>query len=305
MTESTTIPSEGPETLQFEGILEGRTVDSEAIRIAANDMSRASGQTFEVEFDGPMFSILSSDGIHEGANFDESHRTDFLDAIRRVIAAAEPNSVESTLRCSAWFGNQVAETVFAVQGGEPQPVGRMRPRGPNEGRLVRPEPVFRADSMSRARIVSLVIAAVIAVSGLVYFSGVPQRIFAQDATELDISTGPLQSTIAMSAESEWNWNSFGFIYEVKIRAGEAFPATPMDLEEAIAGASDHIERAALETLQSGGRFEIQLLDKNDKVLFKETTNLVQLLSDPEKTVTVELTGHFGGARVRLALETDE
>ena len=296
MSDALERPEGAPIVVEWNGILEGRATNPRAVMEAVDALSACSAAKFACEITGSRFSLLPRVTNVSGAGFDEDAQSKFFAALERLVQAAQPGSVESTLRAKMVYATQVAETLFAMQRGVPAPVTRIRPRLEGEGANgedVHPRALLR-------RREALWIAPLLAVLAglLVWRNGLLDRILAARAETLQVETGPFGETLALSVT-----RNFGN-YEVEIRRGPSYPKDPKELSALRELAGSLVDRAAIDAVGDGGVAWVLVCNRDGNVRSASRCELRALLADPAAKTIVNVHGAIDATTVRLSL-TDE
>jgi hypothetical protein len=288
-------PSGAPEGLVVEGSLDGRVADAGALRAAVDDLGRAGAGSFRADVTGGRFSLLPVDTHVPAGRFDEDAQAAFVERLQRVVAAAQPGSVETNLRCKLVYRDQVAETLFVVRAGVVEPITRRRPRAADDGGAL--PPGHAADRLPVRRRELLWLAPVLLIVGLLvaWQSGWIDRVLAARAEGLQLDTGPFTDLLAITTERAWG------NYAVELRRGAGYPTTPAALAARRDGSADLTERAACEVVGDGGALFVQLLRDDGEVLDEARVELRVLLADPAGVATARLPGRIAATGVRLSL----
>jgi hypothetical protein len=114
--EPSAIPTGDPRAVTFDGILDGRIAAEIALRDASRALDGFGLGRFSCAVDGGRFSLLPEGRPFPGGSFGPDRQDEFLKALGKVVGAAVPGSVESTLRCRALYDEHVVETLFRVDG---------------------------------------------------------------------------------------------------------------------------------------------------------------------------------------------
>jgi hypothetical protein len=297
MSDATSMPSGTPLALLVEGILDGRARDTAALHRASSALSQCGAGTFRCEISGGRFTVMPQETHVAAGGFDEAAQTRFLDALREVVAAAAPRSVESNLRCRMIFAADVAETLFVVQNDEVEPMTRVRPRTPADDAMVAPTMADLPLGLRRREV--LVLAPMLLLLGLLvaWWTGWVDRVLAARAESLTLVNGPFGALLDVRAGRQWG------NYRIEVRRGAEYPATP----QALAERRDHSEsltaRAACELVGNGGELFVQSLDGDGKVLDQARIELRPLLGTADAVVETKLPGRMQAATLQLSLST--
>jgi hypothetical protein len=284
-----------PRFAWFDGIVEGRLGDAAAVREAASRANETGFGRMDVGVDGGRFSVLMDDTTVLASRMTDENRRALADALN-AIAAAAGGPVESTLRCTEVFANEVRETLFLPDGGAVRALTRTRPvtdadrfRDPD---AVAPPP----PSMGRGRLAVVLAVLLVGFGVAAWTSGWVDRLLAAKTESLSVDTGPFSDLVAVSAEKSWG------NYDVTLRRGPGYPVTNDRLAELRAKAGTPAERAAIDAVASGGDVWVRLEDAKGHGLAATRTDLRALLAAVDRTSEAELPGRMTAARIRLSIE---
>ncbi|MCB9877444.1 MAG: hypothetical protein H6835_07585 [Planctomycetes bacterium] len=292
---STPPPTGAPQQLVVEGILDGRVADAAALRATVHLLSAAGAGRFRLEVTGGRFNVLPEDTQVPGAAFDEDAQATFLQTLQKVVDAAAPGSVETTLRCKMVYADQVAETLFVLQAGQLEPLTRRRPRSVGDAPpLPHDEP---AAEMQVRRRELMWVAPVLLLLGafIAWQTGWIDRVLAARADAIACETGPFGDMLAVAASREWG------NYVVTLQRGPGYPETPEALARRRDASQDLTSRAATELVGDGGELFVQLLDAQGEVLAERRTDLRALLAAADGKREVTLPGRIAAHTLRLGL----
>lgn len=283
-----------PRFAWFDGIVEGRLGDAAAVRAAA-DRSNATGfGRMDVGVDGGRFSVLMDDSTVPASRMTDENRRVLANALAEM-ASASSGPVESTLRCTEVFRNEVRETLFLPEGGRIRALTRTRP--------VTDADLFRSTeapppppSMGRGRLAVVLALLLLAFGVVAWASGWVDRLLSAKSEDIRIETGPFADFIDVSVVKSWG------DYEVTLRRGAGFPVENSRLAELKANAPTPADRAALDAVATGGEIWIRLEDAQGHGLSATRTELRPLVSAADRTVETRLDGRITAARIRLSLE---
>ncbi len=298
MSEASAVPDEAPQAVIVEGILDGRVGDAAALQTAADSLGAAGAGAFRCDVQGGRFSLLPVETRVPGASFDAAGQARFLDALHALLRASAPGSVEANLRCRLVYATEVAETLFVVRGERVEPMTRRRPRTPADDAALAPPPAALPMGLRRRDL--LVLAPVLLLVGLfvAWRAGWIDRVLAARAETLQVETGPFAAMIAATVERSWG------NYEVSLRRGADYPATPEALAALVAKQTDNAHRAACTIVGDGRDLFVQLLDDDKRVLAEVRAEVRPLVTEKDAAVIVKLPGQMNAAGIRLSLNAE-
>jgi hypothetical protein len=284
-----------PRFAWFDGIVEGRLGDASLVRDAASRANAAGFGRMDVGVDGGRFSVLMSEDTVGARSMTDENRRLFANTLAE-IAAASAGPVESTLRCTEVFRNEVRETLFLAEGASIRALTRTRPvteadlfRNPDGGPP-------RESSMGRGRLAVVLALLLVAFGAVAYFGGWVDRVLAARAESLSVDTGPFADYVDVSVEKSWG------VYEVTLRRGKGFPVENARIEQLKAKAVTPADRAALDVVATGGKLWLRLEDTQGNGLAATSCELRPLLAGDDRTVVEHLPGYMSAARVKLSLD---
>lgn len=281
-----------PERVAVDGILDGRVLNEQRLRAAAAALGGCGAGTFQLEIQGPRFSLLPDEGAPDGRDFDVAAQATFLDRLQELVDAAEPGSVETTLRCTLVHRDDVAETLFAVQGANVSPITRRRPRTERDT----PPPRHGTD---RRRQLLLLAPLLVLAAGLVAWQiGLVDQLLSPDASELTRDVGPFDGMLRIDDVERAGLGG----YRIAITRGPDYPRTPQEIEQRRAEFTDVARLKAWDVVGSGDHLFAQLRDEQNAPLFAARIDLRALLLQPDARVLVDLPGHRSAASVALSLQ---
>lgn len=288
----TELPTGAPERASIDGILDGRIGDQAALLLAFEQLNRSGAGEFRWELQGGRFSLLPVEtGLPPGFDVDAQAR--FLAALRAVLAAAAPGSVETNLRSSMVYATQVADTLFVVRGNELEPLSRVRARTADD--RVAPPPAIATGGLGRRQLLLLAPLVLALAALLAWQQGLFDRLLATRAEALQVDTGPFRELLHTAVSQQWG------NYRIELLRGPGYPRSPQELAEQKRTATSLEVAAACDLAGTGGELYLQLLGDGDHVLAEARCSLRPLLGEPPGQVLAELPGHRGAARVRLSV----
>jgi hypothetical protein len=283
-----------PRFAWFDGIFEGRLGDAAAVRAAAARSNVTGFGRMDVGVDGGRFSVLMDDSTVPPSRMTDENRRLLANALAEM-ASASSGPVESTLRCTEVFRNEVRETLFLPEGGQIRALTRTRPV--TDADLFRSlDPAPPPPSMGRGRLAIVLALLVVAFGVAAWSSGWVDRLLSAKSEELRIETGPFADFLDVSVAKSWG------DYKVTLRRGKGFPVENARLAELRANAVTPADRAAVDVVATGGELWLRLEDAEGHGLAATRTELRPLVSAADRTVETQLAGRITAARVRLSLE---
>lgn len=289
--------ADAPQSLQVEGILDGRVLDEATLRQAVNELGLCGAGSFRVDISGGRFTVLPVDTQVSAAAFDAAAQTNFLDRLQAVADAAQPSSIETNLRCKLIYADDVAETLFIVRGHNIEPVTRRRPKAAQDVPLLPGAGVKAPGGLSRRELLWL--APVLLIAGLIFAwqSGWMQRVMAARAEAVTTDSGPFGDMLTVELKRSWG------NYYATLTRGDGYPDTPDALVARRDASEDLTTRAACELVGNGGELFVQLRQEDGKLLFETRSELRLLLTDTDGSVEVKLPGHMSADHLTLALSS--
>jgi len=294
MNDDAAPPPGTPLAAYVEGILDGRVADADALQAATNELSRAGAGAFRCDVQGGRFSLLPID-TRMPSGFDDAAQARFLAALQRLLAAAEPGSVEANLRCRLVFADEVAETLFVVRGAGIEPLTRRRPRTSNDvvpASNAVPELPF---GLRRRELVWIAPLLLLAGAAAAWQAGWIDRVLAARAEGLRREPGPFGAMLAFEVERSWG------NYRVTLRRGADFPTTPQAVEALRAAATDLAVGTACGIVGEGRDLFVQIVDDGNHVLAETRVDLRALVAAADAAVEAKLPGRIGATTVRLSI----
>jgi hypothetical protein len=294
------LPPEGPPVaIEWGGIVEGRVASSPAaVQAAAEAMSACGGGDFACEIQGGRFSLIPRTTTTAGKDFHDEPQARFLAALGQLVAQAQPGSVESTLRSRMFYGDRVAETLFAVRAASIAPMTRVRPRQAGDGGGTADATAAGNQAVGRRELL-LLAPLVLGVGGfLAWRSNLLDRALAARADKLALDAGPFAAMLALSVEPAWGG------YDLKVTRGPAYPKDPAELGALREAAASLVARAACDAVGDGGKAWAQVLDATGAVRSAAGFELRDLLARADGAVVVRLAGAISAATIRLSLTAD-
>lgn len=284
-----------PRFAWFDGIVEGRLGDATLVREAASRANAAGFGRMDVGVDGGRFSVLMGEDTVLPRWMTDENRRLFANTLAE-IASASAGPVESTLRCTEVFRNEVRETLFLAEGASIRALTRTRPvteadlfRNPDGGPP-------RAASMGRGRLAIVLVLLLVAFGSIAWFGGWVDKMLAARAESIAVDTGPFADYVDVTLQKSWG------NYEVTLRRGKGFPVENARIEELKAKAATPADRAALDVVATGGKLWIRLEDEGGRGLTATPCELRPLLAGEDRKVVERLSGHILAARVKLSLD---
>jgi hypothetical protein len=288
------LESGDPRFAWFDGIVEGRLGDAAAVRAAAARANATGFGRMDVGVDGGRFSVLMDDTTVPAARMTDENRRALAEALT-AIAGASGGPVESTLRCTEVFSNEVRETLFLPEGGAMRALTRTRPVT-DADEFRNPQSAAPPPSMGRGRLAVVLALLFVAFGVAAWASGWVDRLLAVKSEALSIDMGPFADFVSVAAEKSWG------DYKVTLRRGPGYPVTNERLAELRAKAATPADRAAIDAVASGGDVWLRLEDAEGHALGIARTDLRALLAAADRTSETELPGRMSAARIRLSIE---
>lgn len=294
---------DAPRWVIMDGILDGRIADGPAITKAVVGLNALGICGFDLDQDGGKFSLMPDNQRASGARFG-SERQELLLQHLQAIAAATRGAVESTLRCTMVFEDEVAETLFRAVAPPPQgpgvePLTRVRPVGAGDVPVELPAaPPWR--QMLRRKEVAIVVPLLIVAFGLLAWrSGLIDRLLAANAQGIEVRTGVFGDLIEASVESSWG------NYEVTVRRGSGYPMSSAEWDARAATATTESDRLRDTVVREGQEVWVQLRDAQDEVLVEGTVSLRPLVTESDAELEVTLPGRITASRVFFSVNKRE
>jgi len=290
----------------FDGVLEGKAADPEKLLSIAGEWEKMFRDGPSLDLQGSRFSFMPSDAVLDGSMLGTEQQDAILALLHRIEEeAAAPNTLESTLRCTLVYEDQVVETLFGALEGGLTSVSRSRPvSAADQVRRTRsgiiPESV-RSLGLIRGLVVGVL--ALLLFSLLVWQGGWLDQVRAVPAEELEMDAGTFEGMLVLDVES-----SLGH-YEVRVRRGEEFPVDPEATKLLTEAAEDNLRIASIEVVRSGDFVYLQLVNskhlEDDKpvtlILQEEKLELRGLLVDQTAEVEARLKGRSTATGCRLSI----
>ena len=294
------LPVGRPRYAWFAGILEGRFADRTAVETAVADLRRLDLTRVELEFEGDRFSVLLDErpippaAVRPGM-IDEVR--DVLDALAR--ASSQPQTIESTLRCTEVFDDTVVETLFAQAHGVMGHVSRVRAATADDRQRDPAAPLGQptTSGFSPMRTALIAVLMLIAFSMLVWQGGVLERIWSTPPEQLQVDTGLFDGLLDVTVES-----SFGN-YRVAVRRGADYPTTTAEVSVLEATAETTADRAAVVSVADGAAIHVRIESEDGEVLQFIAVQLRPLLVREDAEAVALLPGRMNAHTVRLSLES--
>ncbi|MFT7618258.1 MAG: hypothetical protein ACI97A_001899 [Planctomycetota bacterium] len=284
--------------LWFDGILEGPLGDRDMLRAAATRLDAIGVVAANLEIEGGKFSILLDDSGKRMSQVSDSQRSTLMQTIQEIVDhAADPNKVESTLRCTEVTSSTVHETLFALRDGRVEKVTRGRLVNDDDMRRS-PRPIsvlgesFEGTKSKRLVYGSLVVLFCLAMS---FQLGLVDRFLAPKAEEIKIEHRLFGDYLSSTMESNWG------VYTLTIQRGDGFPQTMASFEIKTKAAKRMEDAATLGALARGETVYVQLLGDKGEAIYEKGVSLKPLLLDSDATLKVLIPGLRKAASLRLAL----
>ncbi len=285
----------------FGGILEGRRPqDDGALRAAVAELNADGPVPADLEVEGGRFTVLLGERTLEPSELSSERLTVFVDLLQRLVeASADPERIESTLRCTEVYAREAVETVFAPVAGEVRCVSRVRALNDEDRRRapVAARPAGPAFDLGTRRALLIGALFLIAFGLFTWRSGIVGRWMSAEAAGLARETGPFGTLLAVEVERMWPGD-----YRVVLRRGDDYPLTTDAVSALQTGAGSPVELAAVNAVAEGDAVYAQLLNHDGEVLASDRLELRPLLGDADAEVEGKLKGRISAATVRLALD---
>ncbi|MFQ5655434.1 MAG: hypothetical protein ACE5GW_11985, partial [Planctomycetota bacterium] len=281
----------------FDGILEGPRGDAALIHEIVHKLNMAGYARADLEIDGGRFTILLDDEIVPGDRLSEARRHAFLDHLNELVdAAGGARGLESTLRSTVVYDEEVVETLFAPFEEELRCVSRVRPiQGSDRRRSVAlaRHPALRSIGRRQAIVIGGLL--VVAMGLVIWSSGLGGRILSADPDEIELEAGPFAGLLRLQVESSWG------DYRVSILRGERYPVSAEDVRSLQEEVRTAAERAVVNAVADGGKIYVRLEDKRGRILRVAPVELRPLLSRASAAITMSLPGRREARSIVLAL----
>ncbi len=268
-------PPEGaPRFAVFDGILEGPVGGAERLTGAALALRRLDIVDADLDIDGGRFCWLPADGRVAGAKLTVERQSALLDALGALVAAsADPTRVESTLRCTMVYEDQVVETLFSVQRGAVSSLSRVRTASDADAMPELPAGRRGLRRLGNGQLTLLASLLALALGAIAWQVGLVAQVFGPAPGELATDSGPLDRAVTIDVRGGLG------TYRVTLRRGTDYPATPGAIDTRLAAATTTADRALLARLMAGASIDVQLEDAEGRVLARSSCSLAPLLED--------------------------
>lgn len=300
------LPTGPPAYGWFDGVLEGKVADPEKLNSFAGDWEGMFKGGSPLDIQGSRFSFMPSDAVIEGTKLGTEQQEAVLELLHRIEGeAVVPNSLESTLRCTLVYEDQVVETLFGALEGDLRSASRARPvNAEDHARCVKsgviPDSV-RSLGLSRGLFVGVFTLLLFGLS--VWRAGWLDQARAVPAEELELDAGTFEGLLVIEVEQRLGG------YEVKVRRGDEFPVDPAATKSLTEAATDNLRVASIEVVSSGDSVYLQLVDSNHledgeavtRVLGEVELELRVLLVDEDAGADAWLKGRSAATGCRLSL----
>ena len=287
-----TAPSGPAQHGRFAGILEGAVATRPELERITAEINALGLAHADLEVDGGRFSLLLDEQTVPGNALSSECLSEFGRLLGELTrASADPASVESTLRCTTVHGDTVVETMFAPVRGEMRAVSRVRPAEADD--RVRTSTALQPLGRRRVTLIGGLFALALAM--FTWQSGLLDRVFSVDATQLEIDEGPFRGLLHAEAESSWG------SYRVTLQPGADYPVTSAELRALLAKVETTAARAAILAVANGNVIFVRLLDDAGDVLTFAPVLLRGLIDNPEGDVVAMLPGRRVAHSIVLGL----
>jgi hypothetical protein len=288
----------------FGGLLEGRRGDVDLLRAAVARGNRLGLARFDLDIDGGRFSVMFDGGAVVGDRMTAERSESLVEVLNELLTgAADPQRVESTLRCTEVYETGAVDTLFTPVAGRIEILSRSRVleeedhrHAPRELSAALPLP-----RMGRRQALGLLGLVLVAFGLLAWKEGLVDRIAAHGADKLAVDVGPFADTLAVETVSKWG------DYRVTLRRGEGWPVDATAAQVLIDAAQGVQEGAAMRAVAAGGFVFIQLQAEDGRVLDAARVSLARLMASDEggqaPSVVVTLGGRIAARRLVLALDS--
>ena len=296
MPDPSSLPTSEPRHGWFDGILEGPAGDRDAMRRVAARLDGIGLARCHLELDGGRFSLLVDDDVIDGARLTEAKRREFADLIQELIhASRSPHDVESTLRCTLVYEDQVAEVLLSPVRGELRAVGQTRARRREDDRTDRAAPRL-VDRVRHLGWRAAAIAGLILAAGLLAVRDGALDPFLRPAPEtLEVRLGPFDGLLAAELTDAWPG------YRLRISRGSRYPRSVADAEELTRSAATLAARAAAIAIGDGGSAFARLVGADGTDLGAAVFRTSPLLAS-DAPFEVALPGRRAAVAVELTLD---
>jgi len=283
-----------PRFAWFDGIVEGRLGDAPAVRDAASRANANGYGRMDVGVEGGRFTVLMDDATVPASKMTDENRRTFAASLAD-IAAASAGPVESTLRCTEVFRDEVRETLFLPDGGAIRALTRTRPVDPAD--LHRsPDAPAPPPSMGRGRLAAVAAILLVAFGLVAWAGGFFDRLLAAKSEALAIDAGPFADYLDVKVEKAWG------AYKITLKRGKGYPVENARVAELKAKAATPAERTAVDVVAQGGELWIRLLDAEGRGLESRAADLRPLVAGEDRVVETMIAGRMTAARVRLDID---
>jgi len=284
----------------FDGILRGKLdTDGHEIRAGVDALNALGVARADLEIEGGTFSILMDETTVSGNRLGSDQANGFVAGVQRLIdVSGQPNTVESTLRCTMVAGDTVQETLFGVSDGRLHPVSQSRAiedRDRKRAPRVPAGPGF--GDLGRGKALALIAAFVVLFGLLAWKNGYIDRLLTASAETISLETGSFGAMLELGVSGNWG------NYAVVVSRGTAYPQDARAVDRLLSRAVSSADRAAVNAVGDGGTVWVQLQDAQGKVLASAKVSLRSLLSDPERKAEASLPGRIGARKIVLSLDS--
>lgn len=282
----------------FAGLIEGRPGDVDGMKRAVASINALRIAHMDLALDGGRFSALFDERAVAGDAFAPAVQDELIRLLGELLAAAaDPGTVESTLRCTAVHDTTAVETLFAPMRGAIHCVSRHRPVQPTD---LEHAPDARTkgaiEEFGRRRAVMIGLVMLLAAGMLIWQSGLLERFRSVSPEHIEMRTGPFGDLLTATIEPAWG------NYRVILRRGASYPDSAEDATRLEAAATTAAHRAAANAVSDGDPVFARVHDSDGGVLAFATVSLRALLVRDDAEIVVHLPGRSAASAIELALD---
>ena len=296
MAEAARTPTGAVRGARFGGLFEGRVGDRLALERAVRTLRDEGPVEVSFEVEGPRYSLYLSDAPVDASAATPERMQAFLDGLGEVVEASDADApIESTLRCTEYYDDEVVETHIGLEDGAIAPVSRVRSRGATDEL---PRVDAHADGpllADKPRRILIAVAAVLLIGLTIWQARVVDRVFGAPASELSTSSGPFGALVHVELEPGLG------AYKVMLRRGTGYPLTGADVQRLEVAAASPLERAALAAVVDGEPVEARVMDAEGEVLARGLVRTDGLLLEEDAVVGAALPARIGATSIQLGM----